>query len=214
MIKVAPSLLASDFTNISGEIKKIEAAGADILHLDVMDGHFVPNLTFGVPIIAKIKKICSLPLDVHLMVTNPEDYIQPLTALGVEYISIHQETVLHLHRQISLIKSEGSKAGIALNPATPIETILPILPDLDFLLLMSVNPGFGGQRFLPLVYDKIRKIDQLAKQQQLKLEIEVDGGVNDKIASQLKAAGADILVAGSYIFKQTDYRLQIESLRN
>ncbi|MFO7895914.1 MAG: ribulose-phosphate 3-epimerase [Candidatus Cloacimonadales bacterium] len=213
MIKIAPSLLASDFTNIVGEIKKIEAAGADILHLDVMDGHFVPNLTFGLPIISQIKKICRLPLDVHLMVTNPEDYLEPLAAMGIEYISIHQETVLHLHRQVSVIKANGCKAGIALNPATPVETIYPLLPDLDFVLLMSVNPGFGGQKFLPLVYDKIKKIREFARHNQLNLEIEVDGGVNELIAPKLIAAGADILVAGSYIFRQVDYQAQIDSLR-
>lgn len=213
MVKIAPSLLASDFTRIAEEIKAIEAAGADILHLDVMDGHFVPNLTFGLPIIKQIKNICSIPLDVHLMVTNPEDYLEPLTKLGVEYISIHQEAVLHLHRQVSVIKEGSSKAGIALNPATPIETIYPILEDLDFVLLMSVNPGFGGQRFLPLVYNKIKKLRAICTERDIDLEIQIDGGVNDQIAPKLIAAGADILVAGSYIFSKVDYKAQIESIR-
>jgi len=213
MVKIAPSLLASDFTNIAEEIKKVEAAGADILHLDVMDGHFVPNLTFGLPIIKQIKKICSIPLDVHLMVTNPEDYLEDLCKIGVEYISIHQETVFHLHRQISVIKAGGAKAGIALNPATPVETIYPMIEDLDFVLIMSVNPGYGGQKFLPLVYDKIKKLRKYAAENNCEIEIEIDGGVNDEIAPKLIKAGAEMLVAGSYIFKHADYAKQINSIR-
>ena len=213
MVKIAPSLLASDFTKIAEEIKKIEKAGADILHLDVMDGHFVPNLTFGLPIISQIKKICSIPLDVHLMVTNPEDYLEDLCGIGVEYISIHQETVFHLHRQITVIKSGKSKAGIALNPATNVETIFPILEYLDFVLLMSVNPGYGGQKFLPLVFDKISKIKKYANEHNINIEIEIDGGVNNQNAPQLIEAGATMLVAGSYVFKNADYKKQIKSLR-
>ena len=213
MVKIAPSLLASDFTNIKAEIKLVEAAGADILHLDVMDGHFVPNITFGLEIIKQIKRICSIPLDVHLMVTNPENYIEDLNKIGVDYISIHQETASHLHRQISLIKAGGAKAGVAINPATAVETISPIIQDLDFILLMSVNPGFGGQKFLPLVYDKIRKIKNYTKSINTSIEIEIDGGVNDLNANLLKKAGANILVAGSYVFGKSDYKNQINSLR-
>ncbi len=213
MVKIAPSLLASDFTNIEAEIKRIEAAGADILHLDVMDGHFVPNLTFGIPIIKQIKNICSIPLDVHLMVTNPEDYIEDLAKIGVEYICIHQETVFHLHRQISVIKDFGIKAGVALNPATAIETIFPIIEQLDFVLIMSVNPGFGGQKFLPLVYDKIKKLQEYATTKNTNIEIEIDGGVNNTNAKLLEEAGADILVAGSYVFGNSNYKNQINSLK-
>ena len=213
MVKIAPSLLASDFTNIETEIKRVEAAGADILHLDVMDGHFVPNLTFGLPVIKQIKKICTIPLDVHLMVTNPENYIEELNDIGVEYISIHQETVQHLHRQISVIKVGGAKAGVALNPATAVETIFPIIQDLDFVLLMSVNPGFGGQKFLPLVYDKIKRIKDYAKSINSTIEIEIDGGVNDLNAKSLVQSGANILVAGSYVFGKSNYKKQINSIR-
>ncbi|MBC8385781.1 MAG: ribulose-phosphate 3-epimerase [Candidatus Cloacimonetes bacterium] len=213
MIKIAPSILSADFSNLEKEIKAIDDAGADILHLDVMDGHFVPNLTFGIPIIRQIKNAAKIPLDVHLMVTNPENYLEILCDLGVEYISFHQETVFHLHRQVSLIRSKNAKAGIALNPATPVNTIFPLVPELDFVLLMSVNPGFGGQKFLPLVYDKIGKLRDFSKKENPNLEIEIDGGVNNENAGKLVKTGADILVAGSYIFQQKNYKKQVDSLR-
>ncbi|MBT3168707.1 MAG: ribulose-phosphate 3-epimerase [Candidatus Cloacimonetes bacterium] len=211
-MKIAPSLLSADFVNLEKEIELVQNAGANILHLDVMDGHFVPNLTFGLPIIRQIKKIAKIPLDVHLMVTNPEIYLEPLANLGIEYISIHQETVLHLHRQILLLKERGVKAGIALNPATPVATILPIISELDFVLLMSVNPGFGGQNFLPLVYNKIQKLREFTKIQNPSLEIEIDGGVNGENAKSLVKMGADILVAGSFVFGNSDYKKQIQKL--
>ncbi|MCD4796963.1 MAG: ribulose-phosphate 3-epimerase [Candidatus Cloacimonetes bacterium] len=213
MVKIAPSLLSSDFTNLEKEITKVQDAGADILHLDIMDGHFVPNLTFGLPVIKQIKEIAKIPVDVHLMVTNPELYLETLGNLNIDYVSFHQETVFHLHRQVSVLKSKNVKAGIALNPATPVETIFPILADLDFVLIMSVNPGFGGQKFIPLVYKKIRKLRRFANENNPKLEIEIDGGVNDLNASKLVEAGANILVAGSFIFKSKDYSGQIHSLR-
>jgi len=212
-IKIAPSLLAADFTNIEKEIKAITEAGADLLHLDVMDGHFVPNLTFGLPIIKQIKQISDIPLDVHLMVTNPENYLDTLADLGVEYVSFHQETVFHIHRQLTVLRDKGVKAGIALNPATPVETIFPVLEYVDFILLMSVNPGFGGQKFLPLVLDKIKTIKTEIKRRNLSLEIQVDGGVNAATIDSLREAGADILVAGSYVFGGDDYRQRIESLK-
>ncbi len=212
MIKIAPSLLSADFTNLNQEIHKVQEAGADILHLDVMDGHFVPNLTFGLPIIKQIKQISEIPLDVHLMVTNPEIYLEKLIEWKIEYVSIHQETVFHLHRQISFLRSKNIKAGIALNPATPVEMIFPMIPELDFVLLMSVNPGFGGQKFLPLVYDKIRKLREFSDQKNPDLEIEVDGGVNDKNAKKLIESGTDVLVSGSYIFGSNDYKEQINRL--
>ncbi len=213
MVKIAPSLLSADFTNLEKEIKKVQDAGADILHLDIMDGHFVPNLTFGLPIIKQIKAISKIPVDVHLMVTNPKKYLETLGDWGIEYVSFHQETVFHLHRQVSVLKAKGVKAGIALNPATSIETIFPVLSQLDFVLIMSVNPGFGGQKFLPLVYDKIKKLRKFADEKNPNLEIEVDGGINDKNAPKLVKAGVDILVAGSYIFEKEDYKKQIQSLR-
>ncbi len=213
MPKIATSILTADFNNLQQEILKIQDAEADILHLDVMDGHFVPNLTFGLPIIKQIKDISKIPVDVHLMVSNPQNYLEILAEWGIEYVSIHQEVVHHLHRQISVLKSKKVKAGIALNPATPIETILPILPELDFVLLMSVNPGFGGQKFLPLVYKKIMELKNIAVSVNPDLEIEVDGGVNNDNAPKLVEAGADILVSGSYIFGSNDYKKQILSLR-
>ena len=214
MIKIAPSLLAADFLNLENEIKKIQQAGADMLHLDVMDGHYVPNLSFGYPIIEKVKRAANIPLDVHLMVSNPEDYLLKLIEIGIEYVSFHPETVNHLHRQLMVLKENEIKAGVALNPATPIEFILPVLPLLDFVLIMSVNPGYGGQKFLPLVFDKIRKLRKLSLEKNPSLEIEVDGGVNNLNSRQLIDHGTDIIVAGTYVFGHDDYKTQIDSLKN
>ena len=213
MVKIAPSLLSADFNNLEHEISRVQDAGADILHLDIMDGHFVPNLTFGLPVIKQIKSLAKIPVDVHLMVTNPEKYLEILGDWGIEYVSFHQETVFHLHRQVHVLKEKNIKAGIALNPATPVETIYDLTPDLDFVLIMSVNPGFGGQKFLPLVYEKIRKLRKIADEKNPALLIEVDGGINNIIAPELVKTGTDILVAGSYIFGQKDYQKQIQSLR-
>ena len=213
MVKIATSILSADFLNLQKEIEAVQKAGADILHLDVMDGHFVPNLTFGMPIIKQIKEIAAIPLDVHLMVSNPAEYLELLGKWNIDYVSFHQEAENHLHRQIHVLKEHGVKAGIALNPATPIETILPVLPDLDFVLLMSVNPGFGGQSFIPNVYDKISKLKEFTTDINPNLEIEVDGGVNNENTHDLQKNGADILVAGSYIFKSNNYSQQISSLR-
>ncbi|MBL7148786.1 MAG: ribulose-phosphate 3-epimerase [Candidatus Cloacimonetes bacterium] len=213
MVKIAPSLLSADFTNLEQEISRVQDAGADILHLDIMDGHFVPNLTFGMPIIRQIKSVAKIPVDVHLMVTNPQNYLEILGDWKIDYVSFHQETVFHLHRQVHVLKEKNVKAGIALNPATPIETIYDLIPDLDFVLIMSVNPGFGGQKFLTLVYEKIRKLRKIADEKNPALLIEVDGGINNTIAPKLIKAGTDIVVAGSYIFGQNDYQKQIQSLR-
>lgn len=214
MIKIAPSLLSADFVRLEEEIKNIQKAGADILHLDVMDGHFVPNLTFGLPIIKQIKDIAQIPVDVHLMVNNPDAYLETLGKWNIEYVSFHQEAELHIHRQLKVLQKHGVKAGIALNPATPVETIFPVIADLDFVLIMSVNPGFGGQSFIPLVYEKIEKLRTLADQVNPELEIEVDGGVNNINAPKLISKGSDILVAGSFVFGSDDYKKQIQSLRN
>lgn len=212
-IKIAPSILAADFLNLEKEINRLEKAGADLIHLDVMDGHFVPNLTFGLPVIEQIRRCTELPVDVHLMVTNPELYLPKLGQLKVDYVSIQQETVFHLHRQIMVLKELDVKAGIALNPATPVTTIFPIIKELDFVLIMSVNPGFGGQVFLPLVFEKIKQLREYSATRNPQLEIEVDGGINDVNAQQLVKAGADILVAGSFIFKSSNITEQIKSLR-
>ena len=200
MVKIAPSLLSADFTNLEQEISRVQDAGADILHLDIMDGHFVPNLTFGMPIIRQIKSVAKIAVDVHLMATNPQNYLEILGDWKIDYVSFHQETVFHLHRQVHVLKEKNVKAGIALNPATPVETIYDLIPDLDFVLIMSVNPGFGGQKFLTLVYEKIRKLRKIADEKNPALLIEVDGGINNTIAPKLIKAGTDIVVAGSYIF--------------
>jgi len=214
MIKIAPSLLSADFVRLEEEINNIQKAGADILHLDVMDGHFVPNLTFGLPVIKQIKDITKIPIDVHLMVTNPDKYLDTLGKWNIDYVSFHQEAETHIHRQLKVLQKYGVKAGIALNPATPVETIFPVVADLDFVLIMSVNPGFGGQSFLPLVYDKIEKLRKFSAEINPELEIEVDGGVNKSNAPKLISKGTDILVAGSFVFGSDNYKKQIQSLKN
>jgi ribulose-phosphate 3-epimerase len=213
MLKIAPSFLSADFSQIELELEKITLAEPDWLHLDVMDGHFVPNLTFGPPIIEKIRSLTNLPLDVHLMVTNPTEYIDELARIGVQCISFHQETVFHAHRLLNMIREKGMLAGIALNPATPVHTLKNLIADIDFVLLMSVNPGFGGQQFLPLVLPKITELLKMRETVNPHLLIEVDGGVNDQNGIDLVRMGADILVAGSFIFKSTDYKEQIRRLR-
>jgi ribulose-phosphate 3-epimerase len=212
-VKIAPSLLSADFGRLKEEISQIENAGADLLHLDVMDGHFVPNLTFGMPVIQAIKKYSKLPLDVHLMVTNPDFYIDHLANIGVDYISFHVETEYHINRLLNKIKEKNIKSGIVLNPATNWNQIEYVADIMDFILLMTVNPGFGGQSFILNCLEKIRIISKYKTIRKLNFEIEVDGGVTDQNASNLINAGADILVAGSYIFNSNNYAQQIRSLK-
>lgn len=212
-MKIAPSLLAADFSRLADEIKDIEKGGADLLHLDVMDGHFVPNLSFGIPILQSIRPVTQLPFDVHLMTENPECYIEELAKLSVSMISFHAEAVIHLDRVIQMIRGKGIKAGIALNPGTPIRVLDEILPLLDFVLIMSVNPGFGGQKFIPYCQDKVSRLKEKIIRRNLSVKIEVDGGVNKKNAELLKKAGADILVAGSSVFGQDDRKTAIDALR-
>ncbi|MCF7858257.1 MAG: ribulose-phosphate 3-epimerase [Candidatus Cloacimonetes bacterium] len=214
MVKIAPSILSADFVRLENEINKVQKAGADILHLDVMDGHFVPNLTFGLPIIKSIKDHASIPIDVHLMVTNPENFLKELCEWKIDYVSFHQEVNSKEPKHIKLLKENGVKAGLAINPATPVESIFPLISLLDFVLIMSVNPGFGGQSFMPIVYEKIKTLKIFAAKINPSLEIEVDGGINDKTAPKLISIGADILVAGSYIFADDDYKTKIQLLRN
>ena len=214
-VRIAPSILSSDFAHLADEIAAVEQAGADLLHVDVMDGHFVPNLTIGPPIVESIRKVTSLPLDCHLMVTNPDDFIDEFAQAGANYITVHVETCPHLHRTIQFIKEKGLKAGVTLNPATSLVTIEAILPDVDLVLIMSVNPGFGGQRFIPGALDKIRRARALIDCTGLPILLEVDGGVKVDNAGAIAAAGADILVAGSAIFEAPgcDYKNTIARMR-
>ncbi|WP_163530485.1 ribulose-phosphate 3-epimerase [Halobacillus ihumii] len=213
MTKIAPSILASDFAQLGSEIQDVERGGADYIHVDVMDGHFVPNITIGPLIVEAIRPITKLPLDVHLMIENPDAYIGDFAKAGSDIITVHQETCPHLHRTIQLIKSHGVKAGVVINPATPAESIKPILQDVDLVLLMTVNPGFGGQSFIESVVPKINKIATWRSELDLEFEIEIDGGVNKDTARICTEAGADVLVAGSAVFKKEDRANAITEIR-
>ena len=213
MVKIAPSILSADFSKLGEEIKDVERGGADYIHVDVMDGHFVPNITIGPLIVEAIRPITKLPLDVHLMIENPDQYIEDFAKAGADYITVHVEACRHLHRTIHLIKSLGVKAGVVLNPATPVQLIEPIIEDIDMVLLMSVNPGFGGQKFISSVLSKIKKVKEMSEQKGLNLEIEVDGGVNEETAILCVEAGATVLVAGSAVFNQSDRREAISRLK-
>ncbi len=213
MIKIAPSILSADFARLGEEIKDVERGGADYIHVDVMDGHFVPNITIGPLIVEAIRPITKLPLDVHLMIENPDQYIEAFANAGADYITVHVEACKHLHRTISLIKSLGVKAGVVLNPATPVSMIQHIIKDIDMVLLMSVNPGFGGQSFIPEVLPKIREVKQMADQFNPTIEIEVDGGVNEETAKLCIEAGANVLVAGSAVYNKADRKKAIEAIR-
>jgi ribulose-phosphate 3-epimerase len=213
MVKIAPSILSADFARLGEEIVAVEKAGADYIHIDVMDGHFVPNITIGPLIVEAIRPITKLPLDVHLMIENPDQFIENFAKAGADYITVHVEACRHLHRTIHHIKSFGIKAGVVLNPATPVESIQHILADIDMVLLMSVNPGFGGQKFIPEVLPKIRKVKEMADSIGKELEIEIDGGVNPETAKQCMEAGANVLVAGSAIYNQEDYSAAISLIR-
>ena len=211
--KIAPSILSSDFAHLADEIRAVEEAGADILHIDVMDGHFVPNFTIGPPIIASLKKASRLPLDVHLMMTNPDDFIPDFVDAGSDNLTVHVETCPHLHRTIQSIKEKGIKAGVTLNPATPLSSVEFILPEVDLLLIMSVNPGFGGQAFIPFVLDKIKAARKMIDAMGLKVELEVDGGLKVDNIKEISKAGADLFVVGSAIFKSKDYKETIQKMR-
>jgi ribulose-phosphate 3-epimerase len=213
-IKVAPSILSADFARLGEEIKAVEAAGADLIHVDVMDGHFVPNITIGPLIVEAARRSTTLPLDVHLMITNPELYVADFAKAGADYITVHAETAFHLNRLIQSIKEhKGVKAAVSLNPATPLTALDYVLADLDMVLIMSVNPGFGGQAFIPSALDKIAKLRQRIDDLGLSVEIEVDGGVKPGNAAEIARAGADILVAGSAVFGAKDYAAAIQGIR-
>lgn len=210
-IKVAPSILSADFSCLDKEIEKIEKAGADMIHIDVMDGHFVPNITIGPVVVKHIRKVTDLPLDVHLMIEKPQNFIDNFVAAGADMITVHIETmsVSSIRHQVPRLKAKGIKMGVSLNPATPLKKIKKSLAYIDFVLVMSVNPGFGGQKFIPAVLPKIKKLRSVFSG-----DISVDGGINDKVAPNLIKAGANILAAGSYIFKAKDYNKAIKRLKN
>jgi ribulose-phosphate 3-epimerase len=213
MVKIAPSILSADFSKLGDEIKAVELAGADYIHVDVMDGHFVPNITLGPLVLNAIRPLTSLPLDVHLMIENPDLYIEAFASAGADIITVHAEAATHLHRTIQLIKKTGAKAGVVLNPATPVEMIKHIIHDVDLILLMTVNPGFGGQSFIHHVIPKIKEVSQLVRDQKLDVEIEVDGGVNPETAPLCIEAGANVLVAGSAIYGKKDLKDAIRAIR-
>ena len=213
MVQIAPSILAADFARLGEEVAQVEAAGADLLHVDVMDGHFVPNLTIGPPVIKALDAVTRLPLDVHLMVQEPDALLPAFIAAGSDNLTVHVEACRHLYRTIQIIKEAGVRASVVLNPATPLYALEEILPELHMVLLMSVNPCFGGQRFLPSTLDKIRALKQQITARGLHVAIEVDGGVNPSNARAVREAGADVLVAGTAIFGQPDYAAAIRALR-
>lgn len=213
MIKVAPSILSADFARLGEEIKDVEKGGADYIHVDVMDGHFVPNITIGSLIVEAIRPITSLTLDVHLMIENPDNYIPAFAKAGADIITVHVEACPHLHRTIGLIKSFGIKAGVVLNPHTPVSMIKHIIEDVDMVLLMTVNPGFGGQSFIHSVLPKVKEVANMVEEKNLTVEIEVDGGVNPETAALCREAGANVLVAGSAVYNQKNREAAIQAIR-
>jgi ribulose-phosphate 3-epimerase len=214
-VRVAPSILSADFGRLADEVKAIEAAGADLVHVDVMDGRFVPNLTIGPLVVEAVKRATTLPLDVHLMIVEPEKYIDDFAKAGANTITVHQETCPHLHRTLQQIRSAGARPSVVLNPSTPLVTIEEVLGEVGQVLLMSVNPGFGGQAFIPSTVDKVKRLKAMLDARGLtgKVDIEIDGGINPTTAKEVVAAGATVLVAGNAVFKAKDYRAAIEALR-
>lgn len=208
---IAPSVLASDFANLQSEIEMLNKSEAEWIHIDVMDGVFVPNISFGMPVIDAIKKHAKKTMDVHLMIVNPDQYISTFKKVGADILTVHYEACMHLHRTLQAIKSEGMKAGVALNPHTPISVLEDVIRDIDLVCLMSVNPGFGGQSFIENTYKKVIQLKHLIEQSGSEARIEIDGGVTDKNAHKLVTAGADVLVAGSFVFKADD---PIETIKN
>eukprot|EP00831_Metopus_contortus_P011420 TRINITY_DN14531_c0_g1_i1.p2 TRINITY_DN14531_c0_g1~~TRINITY_DN14531_c0_g1_i1.p2 ORF type:complete len:225 (-),score=63.21 TRINITY_DN14531_c0_g1_i1:289-963(-) len=213
MIKIAPSILSADFSRLGEEITAIETGGADYVHIDVMDGHFVPNITIGPLIVEAARRVTTLPLDVHLMIENPDRYIADFAKAGADIITVHYEAVPHLHRTVQLIHSLGKKAGVSLNPATPINCLDVILEELDLVLIMSVNPGFGGQQFIPSCLPKIEALRKEIDRRGLTVELEVDGGVKLDNIARIAAAGAEVMVAGSAVYGTDDYAATIAALK-
>ena len=214
MKKIAPSILSADFSRLADEVRAVEKAGADVIHVDVMDGHFVPNITIGPLVVQGLKKLTSLPLDVHLMIENPERYIEDFVQAGGDWITIHAEVCPHLKRVIKKVRQLNVRPGIVLKPATPLKTLFPVLDDIDLVLIMSVNPGFGGQSFIPATLKKIERLRKIVDQNRYPLEIEVDGGVKVENIREVSMAGADIFVVGTGIFKTESYEETIKKLRH
>lgn len=213
MVKIAPSILSADFARLGEDVTAAEKAGADLIHVDVMDGHFVPNITIGPLVVKAVKKIAKLPLDVHLMIENPDDYVKEFAESGSDMITVHAEATAHLHRTIQNIRECGVKAGVSLNPATPLSLIEIVLPYVDMVLIMSVNPGFGGQKFIPEALPKIRQLKKMIDERKLNVEIEVDGGVNTDNVADVVSAGADIVVMGSAFYNSKDYAETVKTVR-
>lgn len=214
MKKLSASILSADFGKLADEVKAVEAAGTDWIHIDVMDGHFVPNITIGPDVVRALRKTTGLPLDVHLMIEGPDRYLQDFVDAGADWLGVHVEACTHLHRAIQRIKELGVRAAVALNPATPVSLIEPILPDLDMVLLMTVNPGFGGQAFIRNMLPKIRQCRQMIDEAGLSTLLQVDGGVNSQTVEELARAGVDVFVAGSAVFSGGDYAANIRSLKS
>ena len=213
-VRIAPSILSADFARLADEVARVAEGGADLIHVDVMDGHFVPNITIGPPVVAALKRVTSLPLDVHLMIEHPEDYLDAFVAAGASIISVHAEVQPHLHRTLTRIRQLGAKASVAINPSTPIEAVRDVAHLLDQLLVMSVNPGFGGQKFIPESVDKVARARQMLAAAGSDAAIEVDGGVDSSNAAALVAAGATVLVAGASIFGTPDAKAATRALRH
>ena len=213
MGKLAPSILSADFSKLGEDTVLVSKAGCDYLHIDVMDGHFVPNISFGSAVMKSLDKLDTAPYDVHLMIENPDQYIDDFVTEKTEFIVIHQEAVTHLHRSIQKIKMTGKKAGVALNPATPVSTLECVLEDIDLVLIMSVNPGFGGQKFIPVACEKIKQLDKIRREKNLDYIIEVDGGVTLDNAKMLKDCGVDMFVAGSAVFKADDVEKKVKDFK-
>ena len=213
MLKLAPSILSADFGHLAEDVKKIEEGGADYIHVDVMDGHFVPNISFGAPVMKCLNGKTNLPYDVHLMIENPDRYIEDFVTDKTEYITVHQEACVHLHRTVQHIKSMGIKAGVSINPATPVSTLECILPDVDLVLIMSVNPGFGGQKFIPGALEKVRKLAEIKKAHNLGFAIEIDGGITLENIKEVVDAGVEIAVAGSAVFKAEDITERVREFK-
>ena len=212
MIELAPSILSADFAHLADQVRLASEGGATVVHVDVMDGHFVPNITIGPPVVKSLRKFTNLPLDCHLMIENPDQYIPDFAESGADWISVHQEAVVHLNRTLHLIKSHNLQAGVALNPSTPVETLSEVLDLVDYVLVMSVNPGFGGQKFIPGALHKIRRLFDLRQQRGFNYRIEVDGGVALDTVAEVVRAGAEILVAGNAVFGKGDPKVNAQQL--